>query len=138
MEHSVSALPFNPENQLATQRRTCQHLLAGVYFQVGFIEINTVFKCLCHSIFEYLSGIYCSMYFMVFKKDEKSKSSIQLPHEKRGFLKENDRRAHPRGQWRPLKESSNDKAPTFGHQQSTSKYSVNSKLGSGGHIPDST
>lgn len=77
------ALTFNSENQLATQRRICQHLLARVYFHVGFIEINTVSKCLCHNIFEYLSGIYCSMYFIGFKKDEKSKSSTQGPHEKR-------------------------------------------------------
>ena len=60
---------------------------------------------------------------MVFKKEEKSKSSTQLPPEKWGFLKENGRWAHtpsqpvatPQGvqQWQ---------GPHFCHQQSTSKY----------------
>lgn len=44
-------------------------------------------------------------------------------HEKRGFLKGKDRRASLEGsQWRPVKESSNDKVQSFGHQQSTTKH----------------
>lgn len=74
-----------PSESAATQGRICQHLLARAHFHVGFTEINTVSKCLCHNIFESLSGIYCSMYFIGVKKDEKSKPSTQGPTRSEAF-----------------------------------------------------